>query len=37
MSLYKTNTKRYYDTQTLIPKVFAELDEKLIKSIGLQQ
>ncbi|GAA0882735.1 hypothetical protein GCM10009120_13320 [Sphingobacterium siyangense subsp. cladoniae] len=35
--LYWPNTKRYYDPQAFIPKVFTELDEKLMRSIGLQQ
>lgn len=35
--LYWPNTKRYYDSQTFIPKAFTELDEKLMRSIGLQQ
>lgn len=35
--LYWRDTKRYNDPQAFIPEVFTELDEKLIRSIGLQQ
>ncbi len=35
--LYWRDTKRYYDPQAFIPKVFTELDEKLMRSIDLEQ
>ncbi|MGF7026640.1 hypothetical protein L1283_003422 [Sphingobacterium sp. HSC-15S19] len=35
--LYRRDIKRCYDLKTFILKVFTELDEKLMRSIDLEQ